>query len=121
LGRFPDKRRDIDTTCPMGDIGMTALSVVFMLSLPAPPARFRDGARASRRPQHRIRRSHATCRRGRENESFPRDHEYRRHGVLSLLTGKVHAGVEERHRSWEFVKFLKRRDAAYPAQTAIKY
>jgi hypothetical protein len=40
---------------------------------------------------------------------------------LSLLTGKVHAGVEERHRSWEFVKFLKRRDAAYPAQTAIKY
>jgi hypothetical protein len=116
LGRFPDKRRDIDTTCPMGDIGMTALSVVFMLSLPAPPARFRDGARASRRPPI----PRATCRRGREHESFARDHEYQRHGALSLLTGKVHAGVEERHRSREFVNFLKRRDAAYPTQTAIK-
>src|SRR6201993_4816073 len=44
-----------------------------------------------------------------EHESFARDHEYKRHGTLSLLagidllTGKVHARVEERHRSREFV------------------
>ena len=55
-----------------------------------------------------------------------RDHEYQRHGTLSLLagidllTGKVHACVEDRHRSREFVSFLKRLDAAYSADTAIK-
>jgi hypothetical protein len=48
-----------------------------------------------------------------------RDHEYKRHGTLSLLagidllTGKVHACVENRHRSREFVGFLKKLDAAY--------
>ena len=58
--------------------------------------------------------------------SFARDHEYKRHGTLSLLagidllTGKVHACVEDRHRSREFVGFLKRLDAAYPTDTAIK-
>jgi transposase len=58
--------------------------------------------------------------------NFARDHEYKRHGTLSLLagidllTGKVHACVEDRHRSREFVGFLKRLDAAYPADTAIK-
>jgi transposase len=58
--------------------------------------------------------------------NFARDHEYKRHGTLSLLagidllTGKVHASVEDRHRSREFVGFLKRLDAAYPADTAIK-
>ena len=57
---------------------------------------------------------------------FARDHEYKRHGTLSLLagidllTGKVHACVEDRHRSREFVGFLKLLDAAYPADTAIK-
>ena len=61
-----------------------------------------------------------------EHEGFARDHEYKRHGTLSLLagidllTGKVHARVEERHRSREFVNFLKLLDAAYPAETAIK-
>jgi transposase len=61
-----------------------------------------------------------------EPEGFARDHEYKRHGTLSLLagidllTGKVHARVEERHRSREFVSFLKLLDAAYPADTAIK-
>jgi transposase len=55
-----------------------------------------------------------------------RDHEYVRHGTLSLLagidllTGEVHASVEERHRSREFVAFLKKLDAAYPPATAIK-
>jgi transposase len=58
--------------------------------------------------------------------NITRDHEYKRHGTLSLLagidllTGKVHACVEDRHRSREFVGFLKRLDAAYPADTAIK-
>jgi transposase len=62
----------------------------------------------------------------RSHPSFARDHEYKRHGTLSLLagidllTGQVHASIEERHRSREFVGFLKKLDAAYPADTAIK-
>ena len=58
--------------------------------------------------------------------TFARDYEYKRHGTLSLLagidllTGKVHALVKDRHRSREFVEFLKLLDAAYPAHTAIK-
>ncbi len=58
--------------------------------------------------------------------TFARDYEYKRHGTLSLLagidllTGKVHALVKERHRSREFIEFLKLLDAAYPASAAIK-
>jgi transposase len=58
--------------------------------------------------------------------TFSRDHEYKRHGTLSLLagidllTGKVHALVKERHRSREFIEFLKLLNTAYPADTAIK-
>jgi len=58
--------------------------------------------------------------------TFARDYEYKRHGTLSLLagidllTGQVHALVKDRHRSREFVEFLKLLDAAYPAHTAIK-
>src|ERR1700736_4036153 len=58
--------------------------------------------------------------------TFARDHEYKRHGTLSLLagidllTGKVHALVRDRHRSREFIEFLKLLDAAYPPRTAIK-
>ena len=58
--------------------------------------------------------------------TFARDHEYKRHGTVSLLagidllTGAVHALVKDRHRSREFVEFLKLLDAAYPAHTAIK-
>lgn len=58
--------------------------------------------------------------------TFARDHEYKRHGTLSLLagidllTGKVHALVKDRHRSREFVEFLRLIDAAYPPNTAIK-
>src|SRR5271167_2509031 len=57
---------------------------------------------------------------------WARDHEYKRHGTVSLLagidllTGKVHACVEDRHRSREFIAFLKKVDAAYPEKTAIK-
>src|SRR5258707_1206746 len=58
--------------------------------------------------------------------TFARDHEYKRHGTLSLLagidllTGKVHALVRDRHRSREFIEFLKLLDVAYPTRTAIK-
>jgi hypothetical protein len=44
---------------------------------------------------------------------FAREHEYKRHGTISLLvgidlvTGKVHALVKDRHRSREFIEFLK--------------
>jgi transposase len=55
-----------------------------------------------------------------------RDHEYKRHGTLTLmagidlLTGQVHALVRERHRSREFIEFLKLLDTAYSADTAIE-
>jgi len=58
--------------------------------------------------------------------TFARDHEYKRHGTLSLLagidllTGKVHALVRDRHRSREFIEFLKLLNARYPTGTAIK-
>jgi transposase len=58
--------------------------------------------------------------------TFARDHEYKRHGTVTLLagidllTGQVHAIVKDRHRSREFIEFLKLIDAAYPAETAIK-
>jgi hypothetical protein len=52
--------------------------------------------------------------------TFARDHEYKRHGTVSLLagidllTGKVHALVKDRHRSREFIEFLELLDTAYP-------
>src|ERR1700745_1896394 len=58
--------------------------------------------------------------------TFARDYEYKRHGTLSLLAGtellpgEVHALVKDRHRSREFIEFLKLLDTAYPASTAIK-
>ncbi len=61
-----------------------------------------------------------------KHQSFARDHEYVRHGTFSLLagidlaSGKIHARLEDRHRSCEFIDFLKQIDAAYPRSTAIK-
>jgi transposase len=58
--------------------------------------------------------------------TFTREFEYKRHGTVSLLagidlvTGKVHALVRDRHRSCEFIEFLKLVDAAYPTHTAIR-
>jgi transposase len=58
--------------------------------------------------------------------TFTREIEYKRHGTVSLLagidlvTGKVHALVTDRHRSREFIDFLKLVDAAYPTHTAIR-
>ena len=44
------------------------------------------------------------------------------HYVCFLTAGnsKVHALVKDRHRSREFIEFLKLLDAAYPTSTAIK-
>ena len=58
--------------------------------------------------------------------SFTRDHEYKRYGTVTLLAGidllggKIHALVRDRHRSREFVEFLRLLDNAYPTHTAIK-
>ncbi|HLN49737.1 MAG TPA: IS630 family transposase [Steroidobacteraceae bacterium] len=57
--------------------------------------------------------------------TFARDHEYKRHGTVTLmagidlLSGKVHALVKDRHRSREFIEFLKVLDSVYPGHTAI--
>jgi len=58
--------------------------------------------------------------------TISRDHEYKRHGTVTLmagidlLTGQVRAFVKDRHRSREFIEFLNMLDAAYPTGTAIK-
>ena len=58
--------------------------------------------------------------------TFAREHEYKRQGTVSLLagidliTGQVHAVVKDRHRSREFIEFLKLLDAAYPSHATIK-
>lgn len=55
-----------------------------------------------------------------------RDEEYVRHGTLSLLAGidllngHIHALVADRHRSREFVDFLKKIDGAYSPQSRVR-
>jgi transposase len=55
-----------------------------------------------------------------------RDHEYVRHGTLSILAaldlhdGHLIAQVHERHRSREFIELLKEIDAYYPQGTVIR-
>lgn len=55
-----------------------------------------------------------------------RDHEYIRHGTLSLLagidlwSGEVLGLVRERHRSVEFIAFLRLTDAHYPTEARIR-
>ncbi len=55
-----------------------------------------------------------------------RDHEYKRHGTLSILAsldlhdGHIVARVEPRHRSREFVALLKDLDAYYPPGATIR-
>ena len=55
-----------------------------------------------------------------------RDYEYVRHGTLSLLagidllSGRIHGLVAQRHRSREFIEFLKLVDAFYPAPWRIR-
>lgn len=58
--------------------------------------------------------------------TLARDHEYKRHGTLSLLcgidllTGEVLSRVEETHRSREFIAWLQDVDAHYPADWTIR-
>jgi transposase len=61
-----------------------------------------------------------------QHPTVSRDHEYKRHGTLSILAsldlhdGHVVARVEERHRSREFVALLKDLDAYYPTGVTIR-
>lgn len=58
--------------------------------------------------------------------TWPRDHEYIRHGTVSLLagidlaTGEILGLVRPRHRSAEFVEFLRALDQKYPAGVKIQ-
>lgn len=61
-----------------------------------------------------------------KHSAVGRDHEYIRHGTLSLLagidllSGEVLGLVRKRHRSVEFIEFLKLADAHYPAGARIR-
>lgn len=61
-----------------------------------------------------------------KHKTIGRDHEYVRHGTLSLLagidllSGHVHGLVADRHRSCEFVDFLKLVDGFYPKKTKLR-
>lgn len=61
-----------------------------------------------------------------QHATLGRDHEYVRHGTLSLLagidlwSGEVLGLVRDRHRSAEFVEFLRLADAHYPAGARIR-
>lgn len=58
--------------------------------------------------------------------TWSKDHEYKRHGTVSLLSsidllsGKIHSKVFDRHRSREFVDFLKSLDGSYSKDVVIK-
>ena len=61
-----------------------------------------------------------------QHSGWLRDYEYVRHGTVSLLagidllSGHVHGLVTQRHRSREFIQFLRQVDAYYPAKTKIR-
>jgi len=61
-----------------------------------------------------------------EHDSVFRDYEYKRHGTVSLLagidllTGEVHGLVRNRHRSVEFIEFLKLVDSKYSKLMTIR-
>lgn len=61
-----------------------------------------------------------------KHANWGRDHEYIRHGTVSLLagidllSGKVYGMVENRHRSREFISFLKKLDAQYPSAAKLR-
>lgn len=64
--------------------------------------------------------------RPREYPAVGRDYEYKRHGTVSLLAGidlldgHVLGFVRDRHRSREFVEFLKLADDHYPKGSRIR-
>ncbi len=60
------------------------------------------------------------------HSTWSRDHEYKRHGTLSILAavdfhnGEVIAQVHPRHRSREFILLLKELDEHYPKECTIR-
>lgn len=58
--------------------------------------------------------------------AWGRDHEYVRHGTLSILAaldlhdGHIMAQVHDRHRSREHIELLKELDAYYPPESTIR-
>ena len=60
-----------------------------------------------------------------KHATVQRDHEYKRLGTLTLsaavdlVSGVVHHAMTQRHRSREFIAFLERLDAHYPAGILI--
>jgi len=60
------------------------------------------------------------------HSSLSRDHEYERHGTVSLLAGinlhdgKVTAIVRESHKSADFIGFLKKLDIEHPKDLKIR-
>ena len=61
-----------------------------------------------------------------EHPCVSRDHQCARQGTMTLmagidlLTGEVHGLMTERHRSCEFIAFLKQIDAHYPEATTVR-
>ena len=61
-----------------------------------------------------------------QHSTWSRDHEYKRHGTLSILAavdlhnGEVIAQVHPRHRSREFILLLKELDEHYPKECTIR-
>jgi transposase len=61
-----------------------------------------------------------------KHPNWSRDHEYVRHGTVSILAaldlhdGHIHAQVHPRHRSREHILLLKALDAYYPPQCTIR-
>ncbi|MBT4637721.1 MAG: IS630 family transposase [Deltaproteobacteria bacterium] len=61
-----------------------------------------------------------------KHPTVSRDYEYKRHGTVSflagidLVTGHVHHMVTDRHRSLEFVTFLRLLDICYPDDVTIR-
>lgn len=62
----------------------------------------------------------------RESPAWKRDHQYKRHGTLSLLAGiDLHDGhvlglIRDRHRSKEFIEFLGLADNHYPRDWKVR-
>jgi hypothetical protein len=61
-----------------------------------------------------------------KHASVGRNHEYVRHGTLSILaaldlhSGEIIANVELRHRSVEFIALLRRLDEHYPSEAVTR-
>jgi transposase len=60
-----------------------------------------------------------------KHPTISRDYEYIRYGTLSLLagidlfTGVIHYKIRDKHRSIEFIEFLKEMDSYYPQKIKI--